>query len=135
MPDQLLRGLPYSTSIVVKRLLAVLFAMSVVLDIDMLFSKSLIAHGVMHPQMWSGLVHFLVAAGEVIAMAGATVLWLLMLYFCIQYSGSILRTLLWTIGFMITIWWGAQLYYVFFYPRYRTTARSTRESSCNPALP
>lgn len=117
MPYSYVRDLPYSTSVVVRRLLLILFVISIGWDIDLLFSKTLMAHGMMNPQTWSGVAHFFVAAGEAIAIIGATILWLVMLYFCLAYSKSNLKRLFWTIGFMLTIWWGAQVYYVFVYRR------------------
>jgi len=122
MPYLSIRNLPFSTSVVLRRLLLILFVISIGWDIDLLFSKTLMAHGMMTPQRWSGLAHFLVATGEIIAIVGATILWLLMLYFCVAYSKSNLRRVLWLIGFMVTIWWGAQLYYIFVYRRRFHTA-------------
>jgi hypothetical protein len=125
MPYHYVRDLPYSTSPFVRRVLVALFVISIGWDIDLLFSKALIAHGMMNPQTWSSLEHFVVAVGEAIAIVAATILWLIMLYSCLVYSRSNLKRLLWIIGFMVTIWWGAQLYYLFVYRHREPTSRPT----------
>ena len=62
-----------------------LFLVSLVMDADVLLSPILIDQGMIRPHTWGGGIHILIGIIETALMVGGTVLWLLMLYFCMRY--------------------------------------------------
>jgi hypothetical protein len=113
-----LGNLRFSSPTARKTLLG-LFLISLVMDADMLFSPMLIGHGLIQPHTWGNGTHIVIGIIEAALMLGGTVLWLLMLYICMRYSGrGVVRRVLWALAFCFGIWFTAQFYYLFPYRRY-----------------
>ena len=67
---------------------------------------------------------------EALAGISATVLWLLMFYDNLTRSGTgLVRRVLWAIGLMLTIWFGAQFYYLLYYNRANSTGGQGEKGS------
>jgi hypothetical protein len=84
-----------------------LFLLSLLADLEMLLPKAAFSR-------WVSLPDLLSYAIGVAVFVGATLLWLLMLYICLHTpERSVGLRLVWALVFVFTLWWGAQLYYLF----------------------
>jgi phosphate/sulfate permease len=91
-----------------------LFLLSLLLDLDILLMPALIRHGVVHPSTWSNGLQVATASVEVVAMVGASLLWLVMLYFCFHDPGRPFRVrVLWVLFLVVGIWFASQVFYLF----------------------
>ncbi|MFY9852882.1 MAG: hypothetical protein WAK26_03275 [Terracidiphilus sp.] len=98
----------------VRRSLFVLFLLSLLADVEMLLPKSAFSHAAILLTPWAAGAHFLVCAIGVVALIGAALLWLVMVYLCLHDpERPIFLRVLWGLVFVFTIWLGAQLFYLF----------------------
>jgi hypothetical protein len=101
-----------------RRTLFGLFLLSLTLDVEILLPflgirPDLLLHS------WTPATLLLVGAVEVAAIAGATILWYVMLYICLHdLERSLGWRILWGIFFLLCIWWAAQIYYVLPFQRF-----------------
>jgi hypothetical protein len=96
-----------------RRALFGLFLLSLTLDVEILLPvvgirPDLLLHS------WAPGTLLLLSGIEVAAIAGATILWYVMLYICLHdMEHSLGWRILWGIVFFLFIWWAAQVYYLF----------------------
>jgi|ERR1039458_6769603 hypothetical protein len=91
-----------------------LFLLSLVADVVMWLPKAAFSHGVIQPNSWVAGVYLLECTIGIAALIGAALLWIAMFYLSMHDSERPLGVrVLWGLVFIFTIWWGAQLYYLF----------------------
>jgi hypothetical protein len=91
-----------------------LFLLSLVADVVMWLPKASISHGAFLSYPWTVGAYWLASAIEIAALISAVLLWLSMFYLCQHDSERPLSSrLLWGMVFVFTIWFGAQLFYLF----------------------
>ena len=98
--------------------LFVLFLVSLSLDLEMLLTPLLTRLRILHPHGWTALIFAFEAIFEIALMAGATILWLLMLFHCWTVPGrSIFGRFFWGALFFFGAWFTSQAYYLFSFRR------------------
>jgi hypothetical protein len=104
--------------------LAGLFLLSLVADVEMLLPKAAFLSVANLVNSWGAGAHLLGSAIEIAVFIGATLLWLLMLYICLHTpERSVGLRLVWALVFVFTLWWGAQVYYLFPFRRFLKARR------------
>jgi hypothetical protein len=91
-----------------------LFLLSLIADVVMWLPMAAFSHGAILSIPWSIGAFWLAFAIEIAALLSAGLLWLSMFYLCMHDSERPwgLRVL-WGLVFVFTIWFGAQLFYLF----------------------
>jgi hypothetical protein len=91
-----------------------LFLLSLVADVVMWVPKAAFFHEATQPNLWVSGAHFLAYTIGVAALIGAILLWFMMFYLYMHDSVRPLGLrVLWGMVFVFTIWFGAQLFYLF----------------------
>jgi len=96
-----------------------LFLLSLVADVEMLLPRAAFSPAANLLNSWGAEATLLWTAIGVAVFIGATLFWLLMLYICLHTpERSLGLRLLWALVFVFTLWWGAQIYYLFVFRRF-----------------
>jgi hypothetical protein len=99
-----------------RRLSKPLFLASLLCDLDMVIIGVMVAQGFVHPAGWNTQFRTFFESLEACVAVAATVFWLLMFYDNLTRSGAgLIRRVICMIGLMVTIWFGAQMYYLVSY--------------------
>ena len=95
-----------------------MFFISLLVDLQMLVAPWLARFRIRDPHGWSAVAFSLELIFEIAVLAGATLLWFLMLHHCwIAPGNSIVWRLLWTSVFFFGAWFSSQVYYLFSFRR------------------